>query len=1024
MRKTASIRAPGFNWSHPLVAAGLVCFLTFVLLSAHPTHALDPNKRITQYIHKSWRIQDGSAPAADLYAIAQTSNGFLWFTGGRGLYRFDGVRFVSWTLPANVSVPTISTVFGDQGGGLWVVGDDDVFHLQGATVRSHFELQGVQSTQNVTEDSNGSLWIVRGSPKSLDAPLCRVTDQALKCFGKKDGVPIAPINSLLSDGKGGFWLGGSNALVHWRAGVSETYATKGQVVSLVQQADGTLWVGMLGGGLAQWKNGAVKPFVTPIFDGSKVAVTRMISDRQGNLWISTDSKGVFRINGNSVEHYGHTEGLSSEAVWTLFEDKEGIVWAAGTNGIDSFRDPAITTFSGLEGLTKDAAEGVLATRDGSVWIANDGALDRIANGKVLSIRTEHGLPGTQVTSLLEDRAGNLWVGVDDSLYWFKDGRFHRLPEPNHQPLGMVVGITEDIGGDIWAECSGKPRKLVRIHDFQVREVFSEPQIPPAHSLAAAKDGGIWIGTVNGDLLLFRNGVVEKKFPVNLRHSSLADLILAQADGSVLAGSTDGLFGLRDGKPQRMTEKNGLPCKWVYSFVQDKEKNWWLDMECGIVKLSDAELQRWWANPETVLDTRFYGVLDGARPSTPSFNSAAYTSDGRVWFATGVVVQMIDPSRLPKVAPAAPTQIESVVVDRKQFAATNNLRVPPRPRDLQIDYTSPTFLIPQQVTFRYRLDGYDHDWHDAGTRRQAFYADLPPGKYSFRVMASNSDGVWNDQPAKLDFSVAPAFYQTAWFVAVCAFFLLSLLWAAYQWRLRQLRHQFEITLDARVGERTRIARELHDTLLQSFHGLLLRLQTVSQLLRERPAEAQEKLDNTIEQAAAAITEGRDAVQALRDSTVQANDLARAISTLGEELTSDSADRGPAFRVAVEGQSRDLHPIVRDEIYKVAAEALRNAFLHAEAKQVEVEIRYDDEQFRLRVRDDGKGMSSELLLSPAKEGHYGLPGMRERANLIGGKLTIWSEVDAGSEVELRVPASLAYASARRGSWSSRFAAGAKL
>ena len=318
-----------------------------------------------------------------------------------------------------------------------------------------------------------------------------------------------------------------------------------------------------------------------------------------------------------------------------------------------------------------------------------------------------------------------------------------------------------------------------------------------------------------------------------------------------------------------------------------------------------------------------------------------------------------------------------------------------------------------MKFRYRLDGYDRDWHDAGTRRQAFYTDLPPGKYSFRVIASNSDGVWNDKPAKMDFSVTPAYYQTNWFRALCAVFFLALLWAAYQWRVRQLRHQFEMTLDARVGERTRIARDLHDTLLQSFHGLLLRFQTVSQLLPGRPVEAKEKLDSAIEQAADAITEGRDAVQGLRDSTVQGNDLALAISTVGEELVADTSNHRPTFRVAVEGESRNLHPILRDEIYKIAAEALRNAFRHAQAQQIEVEIRYDNEQFRLRIRDDGKGIHPVALSDRPSDGHYGLPGMRERATLIGGKLTVWSEVDAGTEVELRVPASIAYA-ARRRSW----------
>ena len=306
-------------------------------------------------------------------------------------------------------------------------------------------------------------------------------------------------------------------------------------------------------------------------------------------------------------------------------------------------------------------------------------------------------------------------------------------------------------------------------------------------------------------------------------------------------------------------------------------------------------------------------------------------------------------------------------------------------------------------------------------RQVQYSNLPPEHYRFRVLACNNSGVWNEKGDTLDFVIPPAWYQTNWFRALCVVGFLALLWGMYQLRVLQLRREFNAALEARVGERTRVARELHDTLLQSFHGLLLRFQTVFQLLPERPMEAKEKLGGAIEQAAEAITEGRDAVQGLRDSTVQGNDLALAISTLGEELTTDSTNHRPAFRVAVEGKSRDLHPILRDEVYKIAAEALRNAFLHANARQVEVEIRYDNEQFRLRVRDDGKGIDAAVLSAQSREGHYGLPGMRERATLIGGKLTIWSEVDAGTEVELRIPASIAYGTARIRSWlAEKFAA----
>jgi signal transduction histidine kinase/ligand-binding sensor domain-containing protein len=1005
------------KWLRKAISATLGSYLASVLFLPSPVHALDPDKRVTQYMHTSWRIQDGSLPAG-MFSIAQTSDGFLWFLSLPGdVYRFDGVRFLPWRLPGDVSSGPAARIFGDHAGGLWVVARE-LIHLKDGVVISHFALEGLHGFQSVSGEPDGSLWVAL---RASDAPLCHVTDQVVKCFGKTDGIPMSRINALLADGNGGFWLGGQTALVHWHAGVSETYPIKAAAFSLARGPDGTLWVGTQGGdsgpGLAQLKEGAVKPFVTPTFDGSRLSVTSLMVDRDGNLWVGTDAKGLFRTHGNAVEHFGHTEGLSGDSVWALFEDREGIVWAGSTSGIDSFRDPRVTTFSQSEGLGKDLAAGILASTDGTIWVANNGSLDRIKNGTVSSIRRTNGLPGDQVASLLEDRAGNMWVGVDDGLYLFKDGRFRRLPEPDRQPLGMVVGMAEDVDGNIWAECASHPRKLVRIRDFQVREVFPASQVPPGHNLAPNPRGGIWIDTLKGDIALFRDGILETAFPLNRGGSPLNRQIISEADGSVLVGSENGLIGWRTGKVQRMTTKNGLPCDFVITLIEDKEKRWWLYTRCGVVEFSDSELQRWWAKPDAIVQNRLYDTFDGAQPNIGSFNAAATTPDGRVWFSSGVVVQMLDPSKLSATAPLAVTYIESAIVDRKEFTPTDKLKLPPNLRDLQIDYTSPTFMIPQRVKFRYRLDGYDHDWHEAGTRRQAFYTDLPPGKYSFRVIASNSDGIWNDSAAGLDFSIAPAYYQTNWFRALCVAAFLALLWAAYMLRVRQLQKQFDMTLDARVGERTRIARDLHDTLLQSAHGLLLRFQIVSQLLPDRAIEAKETLDRAIAQTADFITEARDEVQGLRDSTVQTNDLALAISTLGEELTTDSTNRRPAFRVAVEGAAQNLHPILRDEVYKVAAEALRNAFRHSCAKRVEVEIRYDNEQFRLRIRDDGKGIDPAVLEAKTTEGHYGLPGMRERATLVGGKLAVWSEVDAGTEVELRVPASAAYEKTRKRAWLFR-------
>jgi signal transduction histidine kinase/ligand-binding sensor domain-containing protein len=947
-----------------------------------------------------------------MYHIVQTSDGFLWFLSLLAdIYRFDGVRFLPWRLPAGVSIDRSMNIFADHAGGLWVLGTREIVRLKGAAVSSQFELEGGMF-QSVSEAPDGSLWVLR---RNSDAPLCHITD-SVKCFGKADGIPLSDIQSILADGSGGFWLGGrSGSLVHWHAGTSEMYKVGGEVQSLALGPDGSLWVGVSGEGpglgLQQLKNGAVKPFLTPTFNGSSFDIGTLMFDRDGNLWVGTVGKGLLRIHGNAVEHYDHTNGLSGDSVWALFEDREGIVWAGTTGGIDSFRDPRVTTFSPLEGLSKDLPAGVLASRDGTIWVANAGSLDHIVNGNVSSIRAGKGLPGNQVTRLLEDRAGNMWVGVDDGLYLFKNGSFRRIPEPNRKPLGMVIGLVEDTEGNVWAECAGNPRKLLRIRDFQVREVFPAPQVPPAWMLAANPNGGIWIATRKGDLVLFRQGAL-RTFAMNPNAKNPAPHeIAAQADGSVLGAFEDGLVGFREGKVQRMTTKNGLPCDFIISFIQDKEKRWWLYTRCGVVEFSDSELQRWWTNPDTIVPNRVYDTFDGAQPNVPAFNSAGSSPDGRVWFTSGVVVQMVDPSKLSRETLPAATYIESVTVDRKEFAATDNLKVSAHPRDLEINYTSPTFLIPQRVKFRYRLDGYDRDWHEAGTRRQAFYTDLPPGKYSFRVIACNSEGVWNDSASRLDFSVAPAYYQTNWFRGLCVAAVLALLWAAYQFRVRQLHQQFELTLEARVSERTRIARELHDTLLQSFQGILLHLQRLSNRLQQ--SETKQALDSAIEQAAQAIVEGRDAVQGLRASTIESNDLALAIKTLGEELAAaDKLSRRPDFSVRLEGTPWSMHPIVRDEVYRVTGEAMRNAFRHAEAQRIEVEIHYDERQLRVRVRDDGKGIDPKLISADGREGHFGLHGMRERAKLIGGNLTLWSELYSGTEVELSIPTARAYTAAGKG------------
>ena len=338
-----------------IVALSVIC-LNWVLLLPLPVYALDPNKRLSQYVHTSWRMRDGSTPHGG-YKIAQTSDGFLWFVSG-DMMTFDGVRFTPWDGPPNGGSITkgapfgqIVNVFADHSGGLWVFGLHGIVHLKGRVVTSHLELEGLRTLQNFSEDSDGSIWVVRGSKSVSDEPLCHITERAVKCFGKADGIPISPLNSILADGKGGFWLGGQTTLIHWRTGVAETYpidalkSNLGQsgVAGLTRGPDGSLWVGILapgpGRGLGRMINGVFQPFVTPNFDGSKLAVHSLTFDHDGNLWVGTVGQGMFRIQGNVVDHYGLMEGLASDTVDDVFEDREGIIWAATPDGIDNFRDP-------------------------------------------------------------------------------------------------------------------------------------------------------------------------------------------------------------------------------------------------------------------------------------------------------------------------------------------------------------------------------------------------------------------------------------------------------------------------------------------------------------------------------------------------------------------------------------------------------------------------------------------------------------------------------------------------------------
>jgi signal transduction histidine kinase/ligand-binding sensor domain-containing protein len=829
---------------------------------------------------------------------------------------------------------------------------------------------------------------------------------------------------LYEDTHSHVWVGAMYDLWEWKPGPPKRYtmpdATE-RVYGINETEDGAILV-VQRSGISKLKNGNIEPYALAV--GVPFLPHRILRDRNGALWIGAIiDKGLLHIHQGRVDLFSPVDGLAGHAVTAFLEDREGTIWVATIDGLNRFRDFAIPKFSDQQSLSSRGVAAVVAAKDGSVWIATSEGVNQWNAGRTAIFRRGDGLPANKAEVLFEDAQARIWVGTQSGVAFRDVGRWVTIPP---LPLGLVYGFADGSGGAVWLSHQEAlfqfdgARVVQRIAWTDLQR--NEPAISLLHDPAR---GGLWLGFRDGGVAYFSDGKIQHSYGKGegVGDGMVRDLFIDQA-GTLWAATEGGVSRMTDGRFLTLTNRNGLPCDGVHWIREDNRGSVWMYLACGLVRVDAAALHAWAASPAQTIHATLFDRSDGV---TGHRYSAGYNSvvskapDGRLWFAPTGGLSIIDPEHLSGNSLPPPVHIEAVVADGKQYPIESEVRLPPRIRDLRIDYTALSLVVPDKNQFRIKLDGRDQDWQDVGTRRQAFYTDLGPGQYRFRVIASNDRGVWNETGAAIVFAVAPAYYQTAWFKAAVIVTALATLWILYLARVRHVARDYQHRLDERVNERTRIARELHDTLLQSFHGLLLQFQTAAYLLPERPAEARVELDGAIVHAARAITEGRDAVQGLRASTVEGNDLANAIRTLGDTLgTSATAPKPPEFSVAVEGETRDLHPIGRDEIYKIAAEALRNAFQHAYAGRVEVEIRYDDEQFRLRVRDDGKGIDPKVLADRGLDGHYGLRGMSERAGLTGGSLAVWSEVGAGTEVELRLPASIVYVTSARRSWWQRISA----
>ena len=785
-----------------LITRMLSLLTLFLFFSTVQGAAVDPHRRISQYGHTAWRIQDGAiAPATQ---IAQTTDGFLWIGTAQGLMRFDGVRFMQWQPPQGQNLPGthFTALFGSRDGSLWIGTTRGLARWKNGQLRTYTDLEYPAAIGAIKEDDSGTIWATRYGPFAHEAPLCSISEETLRCFGKKDGVPVSYGLGLTCDREGNIWFG-SSVLVRWRPGTPpRTYfgeiaelAKSDGVIDVALGPSGTAWASLDAAGpqlgVQHYSGGKWTSYAVPGFDGARVRSHALLIDRRGSLWVGTENDGLYRISGGVADHYSVSDGLSGNTVGLLFEDREGNVWMATDGGLDMFRDTALISYTTRQGLSGSEFRSVMALRKGAVWIATYGALNILRDQDGQTAIFDRELSGQRVGPMLEDYRSVVWLEVDGALMRFQNGRFREIYAPGGQRFGGVSGIAEDSGGTIWVLTKGGQLFSI-VGDKIAMQASLNEELGRHKYLVANPNGGLWIGAPIGTISYFRDGRLQPtslsspEGPVGMRAP------FVDSDNSLLVPSSQGLYRLNHGLVTLFGSDNGLPCPATFNVIRDNHGALWLYTQCGLVRIVESEWARWIERPHIAVSVMILDALDGAQAGTGSSDQPASSKapDGRLWFVTGVSAQVLDPDHLYENTLQPPVYVEGAVADHKRFAATSFVRVPALSRDLEIDYTALSFSVPQKVRFRYMLEGWDRDWQDAGTRRQAFYNNLPPRKYRFRVIACNNSGVWNEEGASLEFVIPPAWYQTNWFRALCAAAFLALLWAAYHIRVRQLRRQEE------------------------------------------------------------------------------------------------------------------------------------------------------------------------------------------------------------------------------------------
>jgi signal transduction histidine kinase/ligand-binding sensor domain-containing protein len=994
---------------------------------ARPAFALDANRLMTQYIREQWGSERGY-PGGAVTAIAQTADGYLWLGTNRGLVRFDGMNFrpVRQATPNTYTIGPVEALAVDGNDNLWILLENTkIFRYHDGKFEPGREEAEFGITSALRRHDGSILF------SSLALGPLRYQPDHYQRLGPTDEQPgiTRPVGDQLS------------SRLSWATGVVTHHFAEpnSAVISMAETSDGKVWMGTRDRGVFYLSDGIVIPSELKLpdvkvncllagshgelwigtergmayWDGTRLAanavpaslrerkILSMVQDQDGNIWVGT-GRGLVRMN-----HLGVANDAGNNApVNTLFEDREGDLWLGSAMGIECLRDSAFVTYA-VSGMNAGSTGPVYIDGDERVWFGpEEGGLRWMLGAKTGSIPNDqlaHDVVYSIAGSGKELWAGRQHGGLTHLRMEGGSAVAHTYTEKDGLAQNSVYTVHRNHDGSVWAgTLSGG------VSHFENRKFtnYTTSDGLAANSVASieeAPDGTMWFATAAG-----LSERAHDRWRSYTTHDGLpADdvtCIRMDSSGVLWVGTTMGLAVLKAGHIDAAGKNHDALREPIFGIAQDHTGLLWLATQHHVLSISREALLRGDENDSL----REYGISDGL-VSTEGMRrdrSVAEDPSGRIWFSMNHGLSVVAPARTKAESVPAIAHVEAMSVDGNPVALPGGVHIlaSASHRRIVFDYTGLSFAVPNSVRFKYRLDPFDQGWSDPVATRRAIYTNLGPGTYQFRVIASSSHGQWNGSEATVPLRIDPVFWQTWWFQLSCVGALACAAWLLYRLRMYQLSRQFDMRLEARIGERTRIARELHDSLLQGFQGLLLQLQAAQNLLPRRPEEAMRTIEDVLDQGDQALSEARHAVEDLRSSTVTHDDLSEAFAVAAEELAQPHPEVD--FHVVVEGKPRVLDPELRDEIYRFGREALRNAYSHAKAHTIEAELTYAELRFTLRIRDDGIGIDPKVLTSGSRAGHWGLPGMRERANRFGGKMEVWSETGAGTEIELTVPAAIAY------------------